>query len=166
MKSIAPPRSAITFRPYSDADIPFLRYLYGTTREDEMQRVPWTDEQKAQFLDMQFTAQKNHYEASYPDCEFLVIEIEGKAIGRLYIDRGEKEIRLTDIALLPEYRGRGIGRMLLEEILEEGRASGRRVTIYVEHYNPARHLYDRLGFRHIETNGVYHFMEWVPPPPG
>jgi ribosomal protein S18 acetylase RimI-like enzyme len=157
-----PPRSSITFRPSTDADIPFQRYIYGTTREEEMRLVPWTDQQKAEFLDMQFHAQKTHYEDAYPTCEFLVIELEGKPIGRLFIDRLEDEIRLTDIALLPEYRARGIGRMLLDEILAEGQQTGKKVTIYVEHNNPARHLYDRLNFTHIDTNGVYHLMEWRP----
>ena len=62
----------------------------------------------------------------------------GCPIGRLYIDRGEDDIRITDIALLPQFRGRGIGRMLIGEcILAEGRGTGKRVTIYVEHYNPS-----------------------------
>ena len=125
-----------------------------------MRLVPWTDEQKAAFLDMQFTAQKTHYEQYYPDCAFMVIEMDQVAIGRLYIDRADDDIRITDIALLPEFRGRGIGRMLMEEILDEGRATRKRVTIHVEHDNPARHLYDLLGFRHVDTNGVYHLMEW------
>ena len=66
--------------------------------------------------------------------------------------------------MLPEFRGRGIGRMLIEEILAEGRSTGRSVSIHVEHDNPARHLYDRLGFRHVDTNGVYHLLEWKPAP--
>jgi len=159
-----PARSAITFRPCVDGDVPFLRLLYGTTREDEMRLVPWTDEEKAAFLDMQFAAQKNHYERFYPDCEFLVIELGGTPIGRLYIDRGgDDNIAIIDIALVPEHRGQGIGRMLLEEILAEARAGDRKVSIYVEHFNPARRLYDRLGFRHVDTNGVYHLMQWRPP---
>ena len=160
MTPTCPPRGAIRFRPTTPEDVPFLRHLYGTTREDEMLKVPWTEEQKAAFLDMQFTAQKKHYEEFYSSCDFLVIELQGGRIGRLYIDRGETDIEIVDIALLPGHRRRGIGRMLLEEILEEGRATGKKVTIYVEHYNPARHLYDRLGFRHVDTNGVYHLMEW------
>jgi GNAT superfamily N-acetyltransferase len=120
-----------------------------------MRLVPWTPEQKSAFLDMQFTAQKTHYEQHYPDCEFLVIELEGQPIGRLYVDRAD-DIRITDIALLPEFRGRG------EEVLAEAQAKGKRVTIYVEHDNPARRLYDRLGFQHVDTNGVYHLMEWCP----
>jgi ribosomal protein S18 acetylase RimI-like enzyme len=158
----APARDTIRYRPATPDDVPFLRYLYGTTREEEMQRAPWTDQERASFLDMQFHAQKSHYEEFYPDCEFLVIEQDGKSIGRLYVDRGPKDIEIVDIALLPECRGRGTGKMLLEEILAEGKVSGRDVTIYVESFNPARHLYDRLGFRHVDTNGVYHHMRWSP----
>jgi ribosomal protein S18 acetylase RimI-like enzyme len=157
-----PPRDAIHFRAVTPDDVPFLRYLYGTTREEELLPLPWTDEQKAAFLDSQFIAQKRHYEEFYAEGDFLLIELEGERIGRLYIDRGETHIEIVDIALLPNHRGKGIGRMLLEEILEEGRAIGRKVRIYVEHNNPARHLYDRLLFHHVDTNGVYHLMEWTP----
>ena len=160
MPAETPPREAVAFRACTPEDVPFLRYLYGTTREDELQVVPWNEEAKANFLDMQFRAQKYDYEEKYPESDFLVIELQGRPIGRLYIDRDPEEIRILDIALLPEYRGRGLGRVLLEEILAEGRSTGRRVTIYVEHYNPARHLYDRLGFQHVDTNGVYHYMVW------
>lgn len=162
MKKPAPSRDAIAFRATTPEDVPFLRMLYGTTRSEEMKLLPWTEEEKVVFLDMQFTAQKQHYEDYYPDCQFLVIELEGEPIGRLYVDRREDEIEVVDIALLPAYRARGIGKVLLEEIIAEGKASNRRVTIYVEHNNPARHLYDRLGFTHVDTNGVYHFLVWQP----
>jgi ribosomal protein S18 acetylase RimI-like enzyme len=154
-------RDAIRYRPATAEDVPFLRYLYGTTREVEMRMLPWSEAQKVEFLDQQFHAQKSHYEDFYPEAEFLVMETnEGKPVGRLYIDRRPEEIEVIDIALLPELRGHGLGRILLEEVLAEGRETNRRVLIYVENFNPARHLYDRLGFRHIDTNGVYHVLEW------
>jgi ribosomal protein S18 acetylase RimI-like enzyme len=52
--------------------------------------------------------------------------------------------------------------VLLQEVLDEGAASGRSVSIHVESYNPALRLYDRLGFREIDTNGIYKLMEWRP----
>jgi len=125
-----------------------------------MRAVPWNEQEKVAFLDMQFAAQTRDYERNYPDCEFQIIEMAGECIGRLYIDRREEAIDIIDIALLPSVRRRGIGRMLLDEVLAEAAASRRAVRIYVEHFNPARHLYDRLGFRHIDTNGIYHLMEW------
>jgi ribosomal protein S18 acetylase RimI-like enzyme len=156
----APHRSAITFRPQNDGDREFLRTLYASTREEELRVVPWTEDQKAAFLNMQFEAQSSDYAKNYPDCSFDIMEMDGQRIGRLYVDRLEDAIEIIDIALLPAFRGRGIGRLLLEEILAEATDSKRAVRIYVEHFNPARHLYDRLGFRHIDTNGVYHLMEW------
>jgi ribosomal protein S18 acetylase RimI-like enzyme len=156
-----PSREAVVFRPKRPDDLPFLRYLYGTTREQEMQIVPWTEEEKTQFLDSQFHAQALHYDEYYGKADFLVIEAAGSSIGRLYVYRDDEEIHIIDIALLPEYRGRGLGRILLQELLDEGRSANRKVTIYVEHFNPARHLYDRLGFRQTDTNGVYHVMEWT-----
>ena len=145
-------RDSIALRHCAEADAAFLRHLYGTTRDDEMRVISWTDEEKRWFLDMQFTAQRTHYEEHYPDCEFLVIELDRRPVGRLYVDRGEEDIRITDIALLPEFRRRGIGRLLIEEILAEGWCTGKAVTIHIEHDNPARRLYDRLGFRHVHTH--------------
>ena len=155
-------RHAIAFRPVTDDDEPFLRYLYGTTREPELRAVPWSDAEKHAFVDMQFAAQKAHYEQHYPGCSFLVVELEGRPIGRLYVDRGAEDIRVVVISLLPELRGRGIGGTLMREILAEGRAAAKVVSIHVEQDNRAMRLYRRLGFRHVNTYGVYHLMEWRP----
>jgi GNAT superfamily N-acetyltransferase len=156
------PPAGIVYRPKTDADRPFLRYVYATTRADEMSLVQWTPEQKAEFLDMQFNAQWSHYEQYYPDCAFLVIERDGYPIGRIYIDRTPEEICLVDIALLPEVRGAGLGRQLVQEILDEAQSVGKRVTIHVEHFNPAMSLYRRLGFQKIDETGVYYLMRWSP----
>lgn len=157
-------RDSIRFRPMTEADVPFLSHVYATTREEEMRAVPWTDEQKKAFLEMQFNAQKIHYDKYYPDCDFLVIEKDGVAIGRLYLDRAGDDLHIVDITLLPEYRGSGIGTMLLSEILAEGAATSRPVTIHVEQYNPALRLYERLGFQHVDSSGIYFLMRWTAPP--
>lgn len=149
----------ITLRPATGADGDFLRDLYASTRAEEMDLLDWTPAQKHDFLAMQFQAQTTHYADFYPDAERSIIECAGTAIGRLYIDRRENEIEIIDIALMPEMRGRGIGRALLGAVIAEGRSSARRLRIYVEHFNPARGLYDRLGFRQVGTNGVYHELE-------
>jgi ribosomal protein S18 acetylase RimI-like enzyme len=153
-------RDTVRFRPASEEDVPFMVRLYASTREQELRAVPWSAEEKEQFLLSQFNAQKLHYDTHYEQCEFLIIEQDGRPIGRLYIDRLPDDIRIIDIALVPEIRGKGLGRILLQEILDEAAASGRSVSIHVEHFNPAMRLYERLGFRHIDTNGVYDRMEW------
>ena len=67
-----------------------------------------------------------------------------------------------DIALLPEHRGAGIGSAVLRGLLAEAAAAGKPVRIHVERLNPARRLYERLGFAPIEDKGVYYLMEWRP----
>lgn len=160
IRTTVPPGLAL--RWMTDDDLPFLAELYASTRREEVARTPWTPEQREEFLRWQFDAQHAHYQEHYPDCEFLVVEQGGDAIGRLYVDRWPEEIRLVDIALLPEHRGGGMGTNLLHALLDEGRREGLPVSIHVEANNPAMGLYQRLGFEHVDTNGVYHLMRWSP----
>jgi ribosomal protein S18 acetylase RimI-like enzyme len=154
------PLERITLRPQGDGDTGFLRRLYAGTRADELSRLPWTEEEKQSFLTMQFEAQTRHYSSYYADAELLVIEDAAGPIGRLYLQRRDDEIRVVDIALLPEHRGRGIGSALMQRVLEEARRTGIACRIHVEAANPALHLYRRLGFRQVDESGVYLLMEW------
>jgi len=147
-------------RAATPEDEQFLRAVYACTRAEELARVPWSDEQKRAFTDMQFTAQDTHYRRHYPNTQYWIIEVKGIPAGRLYVDRCEKEIRIIDIAMLPEHRRAGIGTKLLCELQDEARAAGKVLTIHVEKFNPALRLYQRLGFKQIEDKGVYLFLEW------
>lgn len=149
-------------RPRRDDDLGFLAHLYASTRIDEMALIDWSAEEKDAFLAMQFEAQTRHYDEHYADAEFLVIERDGLPIGRLYLQRREDEIRIVDIALLPEHRRSGIGGRLLHGVLDEAAETGKEVRIHVERNNPALALYRRLGFREIDDLGVYYLMEWTP----
>jgi ribosomal protein S18 acetylase RimI-like enzyme len=108
---------------------------------------------------MQFDAQDRWYRAQYPQATFDVVVVEGEPAGRLYVNRGEGEIRIVDIALLPEHRGGGVGTSLLRDLIAEADAAGKRLTIHVERLNPALRLYERLGFALAEDKGVYLFLE-------
>ncbi len=152
----------VTFRPIAPADLEFLYRLYASTREAEMALLDWDEAQKAEFLRMQFNAQHTYYMQQFTRAEFQLILLEGKPAGRLYLDRRPDELRIIDIALLPAHRGQGIGTALLEDILDEAGRAGLPVRIHVERFNPALRLYQRLGFRHVDDNGVYYLMEWQP----
>lgn len=84
-----------------------------------------------------------------------MIEVDAEPAGRLYVSRWPDRIHIVDIALLPEFRGRGVGTQLIRELFEEADASGRAVGIFVEANNPARALYDRLGFEQVGELGIY-----------
>ena len=150
---------SVTFRPIAAADQPFLQQLYASTREEEMALVDWSDRQKEAFLQMQFNAQHQYYQANYTQTAFQIILLHGEPIGRLYVARWEQEIRIVDLALLPEHRNRGIGSQILKDLLAEGKQQKLPVRIHVEQYNPALRLYDRMGFQKIGEHGVYWLME-------
>ena len=152
----------VTLRPVTAEDEGFLYSVYASTREAELADVDWTEEDKAAFLWQQFEAQARHYREQYDGAVYDVIEVDGRPAGRLYVARWADEIRIMDIALLPENRRRGIGTGLLRELLDEGARTGKRVTVHVEQFNPARRLYERLGFRWARDVGVYVLMQWSP----
>jgi ribosomal protein S18 acetylase RimI-like enzyme len=156
--------AGLTFRPIADADLPFLARVYASTRAEEIAVTPWTDQQKAAFLDMQFHAQHTHYQQYYPEADWLVTMRAGEDIGRLYIERWPSQHCIIDIAFLPEHRGKGLGDALLRDLMDEAAAAGKAVSIHVEKYNPAMRLYRRLGFKTEEDKGVYDLMRWTAAP--
>ncbi len=154
-----------TLRPAQPQDDSFLLDVYASTRAEEMAIVPWTDEQKQAFLQMQFNAQRESYRMQNPGAEFQVILQDEVPIGRLIVARKADEIELMDIALLPAYRGTGIGTALVRALQTEAAQAGKRVRLYVESFNPAHWLYERLGFVKVGEVTFYDEMEWSPPPP-
>jgi ribosomal protein S18 acetylase RimI-like enzyme len=151
-----------SLRTVVDADRTFLVDLYASTREEELAQVAWDDGTKRAFVEQQFAAQDAHYRGNYPGATLDVIEVDGAAAGRLYVHRGPSDIRIMDIALMPAFRGRGIGTGLLRGLMEEADASGRKLSIHVEQNNPALSLYSRLGFLPAGEHGVYVLMERPP----
>lgn len=141
-------------------DRAFLECLYASTREHEMRLLEWPEEAKNAFIRQQFEAQHAHYRQHYSDAQFWVVEVGKKQVGRLYVQARVDEIRLMDIALVPEHKGRGIGTALVRRVLGIAAAEVIPVRLHVEPDNRAVNLYRRLGFVKLEARGVYQFMEW------
>ncbi len=100
----------VVLRPAVEADYEELVRVYASTRAAELAQVTWwDDDQKLAFCRAQYDAQKEEYDARFPDAEYDVIELEGRTVGRVWVGRAEEEIRLLDIALLPEAQRRGLG---------------------------------------------------------
>ena len=155
--------SLIAFRPVRDDDREFLFRLYSSTREGEMAMMPWNEAQKEHFLRSQFTAQHDYYREQFADASFRIILLGDEPVGRLYVHRGDGEIRIVDIALLPARRGAGTGAKIIRRLLTEAGAAGKPVRLHVQHGNRAINLYQRLGFEKVGDTGVYQLMQWTPP---
>ena len=155
-------RGRISLRPVQDDDGEFLLRVYAGTREEELALAPWSREEKQQFVRMQFDLQQEHYRRYYVDARFEIVMLEDQPVGRLYTDRRADEIRVVDIALLPECRGRGMGGEIMNDVLAEAAEAGKPVRIHVRQNNRAVGLYRRLGFEKTGETGVYDLMEWRP----
>jgi ribosomal protein S18 acetylase RimI-like enzyme len=135
--------------------------LFETARTDLALLAAWPETVRTPFLDQQFRFQTVHYARAYPRAERLIVLAGAQAIGRLILDRGAEHWCLIDIALLPAWRGRGIGRAVLRglqaQAVESGAAS---VDLTVESINAARRLYQRLGFVALAEEPPHVSMTW------
>lgn len=153
---------APSLRDVEAADHDFLLRLYASTRAEELALTGWDEASCTAFVRMQFTAQDRSHRARFPDANPQMIESDGQPVGRLWVARGATEIRILDIVLLTSHRARGIGGWCLLGVLAEAQAAGLPVTLHVEQFNPARRLYERLGFVPSADQGLHCGMEWLP----
>jgi ribosomal protein S18 acetylase RimI-like enzyme len=78
------------------------------------------------------------------------------------VEEWPSQLRIIDIALVPEAQSQGFGSALLADIFTRARTATKKVSIHVEKNNPAMRLYERLGFAKAEDKGIYDLLEWSP----
>lgn len=151
-----------TLREVEAVDHDFLLRLYASTRAEERALTGWDEPSWGGFVSMQFEAQDRSYRAQFPHASQQLIECNGRPVGRLWVACNATHIRILDIALLPSHRARGVGGRCLLGLLAKAQAAGLPVRLHVEQSNPARRLYERLGFMPTADHGLHCGMEWVP----
>lgn len=151
-----------SLRPFTPQDQEFLFQLYVDVRRQEVSAWGWSQQQQDMFLRMQFNAQQSWYQEMYKGAEHQIIECEAQPVGRIMVMRAADFTNLVDIALLAEYRGHGIGGKLIGALLEQSDRDRIPVRLRVLKTNPARRLYQRLGFVPTGENDVYLQMDRTP----
>ena len=158
-----PKGGKLTLRPVTPEDDPFLLALYDSTRDRELSQAEWQEGQRESFVRWQFDLQRREYDARFPDARYQLIVIEGEPAGRIWVGADAEQIRLLDIALLPQFQNRGAGTILLKDLMGEAGAAGKflRHMVFVLNDN-AHRFYERLGFVIIDDLGAYKHMEYRP----
>lgn len=152
----------VSLRPEQPDDEGLLFDIYASTREEELALTNWNEPMRRAFLDQQFNAMRQGYRSMFPAGEFSVIELAGRSIGRMVLHRGASEFRVVDLALLPAYRNRGIGTLLMRRVCTAAANAGKPVRLCVLKNNRAFHWYERLGFAKTGEINFYDEMEWRP----
>ena len=151
---------SVSCRAANENDRIFLQKLYAVTRRDEFAGINWNETQVENFLAMQFDLQSRAYAMQFPGAVHLIVEFERTPIGRLIIYSGAKEKRLVDVAVLPDFRGRGIGAFLISELQREAVAENKALVLRVLKMNDrAVAFYERCGFARADEN-LYWAMSW------
>ena len=152
-------------RPVADNnhDLEFLYIVYASTRLEELAPTGWSPSKIEEFLRMQFTLQHEQYRTNYSNASFEIISVEKTEVGRLYVDRRNNDIRIMDIALLPDFRKKGIGGKIFNDLIKEADSACLPLSLHVEMNNPILPYYTKLGFINKGEVGVYYFMERISP---
>lgn len=159
LERMQPNQKVITVREEQRQDEDFLFQLYASTRQEELDAWGWPAEMRKSFLTMQFKASQSRREA-LPDAEFQIVLLDGVKAGRMIVHRSREELRLVDIALLPEHRNQGIGAALLQRIFGEAAATHKPIRLHVLKGNRAARFYERLGFVLICETELHLELEW------
>ena len=123
-----------SLRPATQDDKKFCRELHWRTMRAYVEATwGWDD-----------VDQQARFEAAFDPARTEIIEVRGEAIGMLVVDRGSDPLRIVSIEIAPGHQRRGIGSTLIDRIVDE--ADGRPVSLQVLKANPAKALYERLGF--------------------
>ncbi len=156
-----PGGETLILRPVTPSDEEFLIAVYGGTRADELAQVEWAEGQKEQFVRWQYGLQRSEYESRFPDGDYCVILINDRPAGRIWVGKDDEQIRLLEIAIMPEFQNRGAGTILLRRLIEQASQTNKflRHMVFVLN-NDAHRFYERLGFTVIEDLGAYKHMEW------
>jgi len=153
----------LEFKDAGVGDDGFLFALYCDVRGAEVEAWGWPAAQRDAFLRMQWMAQSRSYAAAYPDATHQIICTESIPIGRRLVARGSGGMHLVDISLLASHRNRGLGTMLIQQLIDECRMQQTALDLQVLRGNLAQRLYERLGFKETASDPMYIQMQWTPP---
>jgi len=153
---------SITLRPVTPEDAAFLREVYKSSRGDDLRGLGWDEPRINEFLEMQYDAQRIFETTDHKAATDEIILCEGESAGRLCVESRDTEIRCHDLALLPNFRNRGIGTLLLRRLQSQATKSRRSLGLQVLRFNRSVSLFERLGFVRTSESGSHLQMEWKP----
>jgi ribosomal protein S18 acetylase RimI-like enzyme len=154
-------RANLNLRLAHIGDDEFLFQLFVERNTARFAPLGWSDTQLRSMLQMQYRARVAGYAQQFADLErFVICTADQQPIGEVLLYRTNQEMRIVDICISNECREQGIGTQVLSELQREAATTGNAITLSVDHENPARKLYERLGFFETACNALQAEMRW------
>ena len=152
----------VSTRPARPDDEPFLRRLFAITEQERLSLECLSPEDSRKLLRFEFGAHESHYATLPHEKTDTLLVVNDQPVGRMIVWQNQDEIRLADMALLPEVRNRGLGTALIQSLQAAAQSSGRPLRLVVSRQNRARNLYRRMAFVKREETLTHLLLEWRP----
>lgn len=159
---LATPLGLLTWRPRTDADLGLVRALFAASRRAELAHLPDGDAGRDGFIDLQLRARDHHRDATRPGASLGILTVDDVPVGQLDLHRTEGAVEVLEVAVVPGLQGHGLGGAALGHVAGRADAAGLAVQLHVEPANPARRLYERLGFLVTGKESLHLAMERPP----
>jgi ribosomal protein S18 acetylase RimI-like enzyme len=152
----------VTTRPMIEDDSMLLFELYASARAEELSRSGWATPQQRSFFRMQAMNQEQFYLRRHPNLDRRTVCINGFSAGRVLVNRDCDLYTIVDFGILPSFRARGVGGMVIAQVLTEAAAAGVPVQLEIHKSNEAVRLCRRLGFHELDESDDRIVMRWTP----
>jgi ribosomal protein S18 acetylase RimI-like enzyme len=144
----------IDLRPATPDDYDFVFSVHCAAMRPSVEPIyGWDEDWQSSYLQEHFN----------PD-ERQIIRYGGADVGYISVAEQESRLLLQTIGILPEYQGRGIGTTLIRRLQRRARLRGVPLRLQVLKGNPARGLYERLGFKVFDATDTHYQLEWTAEP--
>ncbi len=142
----------IALRTACSEDFVFARNLYFETMRGMIERLFGWDQ----------TREERNFAGFFKVEEVRIIIADGHDVGWIQEQVEDRTINLGSFYVMPAMQGRGIGTKVLEILLTHAADQSKAMTLAVVKINPARHFYEKRGFRVTHEDRHKFYMRAYP----
>ena len=139
---------SLSFRPAAETDMPFLLELRRRTMTDHQlaSGVRYTEDEQRERVLTRF------------ECAQIIL-LSGEPVGLLKVARDGAQWQILQIQIAPGQQRGGLGGWIVQSVIDDAKRAGASLRLRVLKANPARRLYERLGFRIVKEQAHAYEMQ-------
>ncbi len=102
--------------------------------------------------------QRRRFADRFDPAATKIVVANGQDIGHLVLEDTGEELYLAALFIDPAWQNKGLGREIIQEVIANANKAGQIVSLQVLRVNPAKRLYERLGFEVVGETGTQYKM--------
>lgn len=130
--------SELVYRKALETDIDYLLQLRKETMSEHLINSGIISNDEDQLLRI-----------NYLFDQAKIVMLNNENVGLLKLDEKENRIEIVQIQIDPKFQKKGLGQQIIKEVIKNALAQNKELVLSVLKANPAKELYERLGFKII-----------------